>query len=300
MYGESQLSKYPPENNSRKILVVGISSVGEGAFSPDGASGRRLASILGVSDAREVVDTDNLWDGDPEDVVRRATGRRVVAMGRRVASYLGASTEWFRWTVSTRGFVVAACPHPSGLSRMWNDPLTVERVRGFLVGSMGPCIHVEGPDGSGKSTLVPLLAEAMNLRTVGTQDPPSSWDECLARIEERVAPGIVCDRSSGLVSELVYGPVLRGRTVASEEEMMGVVRAVSRAVTIVYCRPARLLPRRRLGEDEAHTSSVEERLDALRDRYDEVMENLKRVGMRVVEYDYGRGSVGEVARRCAE
>lgn len=224
-------------------------------------------------------------------------GRRVVFLGRRVSRSFGGPTEWFEWELTGR-FVSAAVPHPSGLSRWWNDPGNKDRARRFLSGVGRPCVHVEGPDGAGKSILAEKLSEKTGLRMVPTQDPPRDWDECRRRIDERIVPGVVCDRSSGLLSELVYGPVIRGKTCVDEGILWDAVRAVSRTVKFVYCRPRRFSPTWREGEDPAHVRAVRGRHAALVDRYDLVMSEVRRIGSSVLYYDWQRDDVEEVAR-CA-
>jgi len=223
-------------------------------------------------------------------------GRRVIALGRRVGDALRTPDIWMTWSLWNGEFIGATLPHPSGLNRWWNDSYHVTLARGFLKQVTRPCVHVEGPDGSGKSTLVHPMSELTGLRIVPPEDPPGSWDECLARISRRILPGLLCDRSSGLVSELVYGPVVRGRTITDEDMVWKVARAVSHAVVYIYCRPPResMQPLFRDEEDPDHVSAVREKFDDLVDRYDEVMARLSLEGARVIRYDWTQTTVEEV------
>ena len=65
-------------------------------------------------------------------------GRRVVLLGRNVAaafmgSMLADDFPQLTWVGSAinHGFVVARCPHPSGVCRWWNEPKNVEAARAF-------------------------------------------------------------------------------------------------------------------------------------------------------------------------
>jgi hypothetical protein len=52
--------------------------------------------------------------------------RPFIYLGKRVAEAFGFRGEWFEWSHDQ---VVA--PHPSGLSRWWNDPNNVGLARAF-------------------------------------------------------------------------------------------------------------------------------------------------------------------------
>lgn len=166
-----------------------------------------------------------------------------------------------------------------------------------------PCVHVEGPDGSGKSTLVSVLQTRVDLfpRVVGTEGPAKTWGECQARVMKRVHPGTLCDRSSGLVSELVYGPVLRGRTLVDEKLFWGLVKFVREFVTFVYCcPPVNVLSYTfRDDEPEEFRRAVRDNHAAIVARYAVVFAEMKRIGCRVVDYDYTRQTPEEVIRCVA-
>ncbi len=127
-----------------KLLLIG-ESVGPGGGAPfGGASGRRLASLCGVSheDFLSMVDAVNLlnrWPGRQRgpkghafpvvDARAAATaldlaGRTVALAGKRVALAFGLRDPPWLVEVSlgvgeSAAFVV---PHPSGVVRWYNDP----------------------------------------------------------------------------------------------------------------------------------------------------------------------------------
>lgn len=311
---------------SMKTVIVGESlgrSPSVEPLDPDRPSGGRLAGLLGMSgdEYRRSVDRVNVsptgWSESDstklrENLLPLLAGRRVVMLGRGVEGVLGGggTSPWMEWRL-TGGFVGSVLPHPSRLSRWWNDPRNVQFADGFMRRSVLPCVHVEGVDGSGKTTLVHELRRSVDarissmerMRVVETDGPPTSWSECLARVSRRILPGVVCDRSSGLVSELVYGPVLRGGTLEDEGEVWSVVASVVGAVSFVYCRPPRRLLSHapRDGEDRRHVEAVDGNLSALCDRYDEVMSRIVQMGGTVVEYDRTSSTPERVARcLCAE
>ncbi len=288
-----------------RTVIVGLDpGKNSGPLGAEYPSGKRLAELAevdGPTFEREF-DRVNLCPEAGGDHYEGAVnlrpilrGRRVITLGRIASEQLGSPKEWLKWELCG-DHVAASMPHPSGLSRWWNDPANVREANRFMTEARGPCVHVEGPDGSGKSTLVSKLATNLDRDLIPTDDPPSSWDECLARVDRRVRPGIVCDRSSGLVSELVYGPVLRGGTITDEETIWGVVGAVLGSVTFIYCRPpeSKIRPRFRDGEDPDHVRGVNSKGAELLRKYDDVMSRISRMGGRVIWYDWTQRSAGEV------
>jgi hypothetical protein len=271
------------------------------------ASGGRIAALCGLSGGQyhDRFDRVNLYphpDVPPEHDLEAGVnllpilrGRRVVTLGDRVSRVLGV-TGLFDWAVRPGGFVGAAMPHPAGRNRWWNAPEHTRNAKGFLRSLLKPSVHIEGPDGAGKTTLYEVLKGHLG-EGVPTDDPPADQSECMRRVQARVRPGVVCDRSSGLISELVYGPVLRGGTLGPEDTYWDVVRAVIHAVVFVYCRP-RKVPveslRFRGGEDRSHVQGVKEKYGELVERYDHVMSRVSALGGRVIRYNWERDNPSEV------
>jgi uracil-DNA glycosylase len=118
-------------------------------------SGRRLASLLELSNEDMLARHDfvNLLDEFPgkndsnhprgdafplrkaREAARRIAptfaGRAVVLLGRNVVDAFELEIDWFEWRPELES-LVAACPHPSGVSHWWNSPLNVERARSFF------------------------------------------------------------------------------------------------------------------------------------------------------------------------
>jgi uracil-DNA glycosylase len=132
-----------------------------------GASGKRFSDMLGV-DVTEVFETRNLisiWPGKSSkgslfplalaragmrDLMRELETRqlshpqlapsRLILAGTRVATVFHANnlprlewhTVWFAASM-VLPYEISIIPHPSGVSRAWNDPDMVERVQRFLL-----------------------------------------------------------------------------------------------------------------------------------------------------------------------
>ena len=111
---------------------------------------RRIGALIGLTaeDMAEMFHWENLLDAWPgygpnggskfpmSDARARASylfyekhrEHPFILLGKRVAAAFGVPTNqpWFVWRAD-----VAVCPHPSGLSRWWNDPENVESCREF-------------------------------------------------------------------------------------------------------------------------------------------------------------------------
>jgi chorismate mutase len=139
-------------HNRRMVTLIGQapsrSAGSRRAF--DGRSGRRLALFLGVDPSMlpRLARLRNLlpaWPGPasgakgdafPSAAARSAAGSMrlrgtVLLAGRGVARAIGVRAPFFEW-VELRGCRAAVIPHPSGVSRWWNDPRNAARARRFL------------------------------------------------------------------------------------------------------------------------------------------------------------------------
>jgi hypothetical protein len=283
-----------------RTIFVGISpgNSSKEPLSLHGMSGKRLSRLLRLPSEEYLARFDRVnllpfdgiscYDEVVADLVENLRpllrGRRVVALGSKVQRALNLPDKWFDWSYEP-GFVGASIPHPSGKNRWWNDPGQCQQAGVFLEKLNSPCIHVEGADGSGKSHLVKQLVECGGMY-VPTENPPTSWGDCLLRVRQRISSGAVCDRSSGLVSELVYGPVLRGRTIESERKIWELLQKVIHAVTFIYCRPSKFRLTSRPDESPEHVKAVEDNHEALVRRYDEVFDKMSCMGAKVIQYDW--------------
>lgn len=149
-------------------------------------------------------------------------------------------------------------------------------------------IIVEGMDGSGKTTLInSLMKDFPQLELVRNQHGPEQkfetwWPEQLDREESDRIP--IHDRF--FYSELVYGPILRGRINADPNLINNVLWFLRSSALLIYARPS--VDNLRKGiKKEKQMEGVEDRFTDLIELYDQVMSSeLNWYGNRFIHYSW--------------
>lgn len=139
---------------------------------------------------------------------------------------------------------------------------------------MSGVIIVEGPDGSGKSTLVKNLKSRFVLKSLKTikHGPPADaqdlYERCRDLLMEATESGNHCiiDRF-GLIGEQIYGPILRGKDLWVEipqkkQEILTAFNTLN--PFIIYCRPPATIIAS-LANHEVKSYDTPEHLQALQD-----------------------------------
>jgi len=150
-------------------------------------------------------------------------------------------------------------------------------------------IFLEGPDGSGKSTLFKVLTEGCGMPSTGHDGAaPQSVEEAFSRLETvSNSPPSVRDRVQA-VSDLVYAKVLGRKTFLTRSEYLCWLDEVD--PVIVYCRPLRHV----IEENEIHekphksvefTKTLSEKRHEIITEYDHVIQEVRR-RCSVLVYDY--------------
>jgi hypothetical protein len=169
-------------------------------------------------------------------------------------------------------------------------------------------VILEGMDNSGKSTLAMKLHEALDFPIIKppsynkvykqgekAQDACFLWNENILKETKRgnhPCYSYIFDRHQ-LISTPVYEPVLFKRNTLVMHPWFGrlVYQFAENAPLIVYCRPpAEVILN--FGDREQMKGVREEGI-ALLERYDIVIDQLKRAGFDVIEYDYTKPEATE-------
>lgn len=139
-------------------------------------------------------------------------------------------------------------------------------------------IIIEGPDGSGKTTLANYLSESMGFPIVHRSTPKTQEekDTMMKSYEDDIASGknIIWDRC--FYSEMVYGPIKRDQSYIDLMGMLSLeIKLQSVGAMIVYCTDDTLkLWERCKARGETYVKDIDE-LAAIVDGYDKLMLHTK-------------------------
>jgi hypothetical protein len=158
-------------------------------------------------------------------------------------------------------------------------------------------ILLEGPDGSGKSLLGDRLGRVLLAKLIHQGGPPQNYRDLIARLQTQLDNfGSILDRSP-IISERVYGPILRGGMLASEVVLdQWTDRFIEAGWILIYCRPpdqilldyaeSRLakIAREKSYKSEEHVRGVRDNMPKIISAYDETIELVRKKGMMVLTY----------------
>lgn len=157
-----------------------------------------------------------------------------------------------------------------------------------------PLIVVEGIDGAGKTTLIQnFRQQAKQLCWIlARSGPPQGTQDLLETINllgyggRHLSIPLIADRHP-LISEPIYGPIVRGKSLLeeyyTEESAQGYIASL--VDRVIYCKPD-LETAQRASRRERQMPGVHEHYWALYQAYDKAMEDLRRRGVLVIEYDW--------------
>jgi hypothetical protein len=156
-------------------------------------------------------------------------------------------------------------------------------------------IIVEGPDGSGKSTLCKYLGEEFDLQVVAPQEKGrmpklpvrNRVYRALGKAVQGRHPAKIYDRL--YFSELVYGPAIRGRIDFSPGERTYIENILwSMHCPIILCLPPLQIVRENLTKDSDSMEwlSRGKMEDPIQEIYNEYCKIPHRPTGQLIEYDY--------------
>lgn len=153
-------------------------------------------------------------------------------------------------------------------------------------------VVVEGPDGSGKSTLIDNLRLSCDRHcvTLGRSGRPKDLDEikCVVSwIEKYSGPTPLLMDRHPFISEAIYGNVLRGKSLLQDYYTMHDIDMHFRTSIdlVIYCRPPTSVIYHKLNANP-QLKGVREHINEIVRMYDSTMRYIEHAGARVVEYDW--------------
>ncbi|MFL6112625.1 MAG: hypothetical protein ACJ786_14915 [Catenulispora sp.] len=159
--------------------------------------------------------------------------------------------------------------------------MRAERLAAFRV------VALDGCDGTGKTSLANLLATHHGFTVVHSPRTPDQVD-LASRYRDLISGDgpLVMDRC--FISELVYGPLHRGRSRLSLEDAFDLAEAVTahHGVMVHMTAPAQVIQDRLLRRDGPPTTPIEqitELVDAYRRVFDAVAAHARVVGIDTAE-----------------
>ena len=152
-------------------------------------------------------------------------------------------------------------------------------------------IIVDGVDNTGKTTLAQELAEKYDLplrKSTGPQkDNPEIVKEFIySTLERDLQDEVIYDRHA-LITEKVYGPVLRGKNVLEEIEdsyYLLYMFKQTRPLIIYTVLPAEEI--KATFEERDQLEGVYENVDELYRRFNKLAGQLRSAGFQVIKYNY--------------
>lgn len=173
-------------------------------------------------------------------------------------------------------------------------------------------IIVEGMDGTGKTTLVQQLAHRLGMKPkkfVKSSGPDEDYKQTLvnrtiSEINELEAASLegrsinrLYDRFP-LISEAVYGPILRGHNCFGGLYYPLRSRLLALKTVIVYCRPYRSVIWSNI-QQSSQMSGVLEYFDELLDAYDKLFLEFTETPVKsyITTFDYTRDDVRELIHK---
>ena len=142
-------------------------------------------------------------------------------------------------------------------------------------------VIVEGVDGSGKSTLIENLISEFHFLTpvVNSAGPEQDFNSWWPEVLSKEYDGLVPIHDRFYYSELVYGPILRGKLLGDKKIHIEVRYKLRREAFLIYCRPTlkSILQESQVNEQ---MEGVSTHLVGLLEGYDKLMQ------MQPVYYDH--------------
>ena len=132
-------------------------------------------------------------------------------------------------------------------------------------------IIIEGLDNTGKTTAAQKIAELLKFNYVSGGGPEvGTYEGALAKLKEGL-PNKVQDRT--FISEMIYGPILRGKSGISDQEFMKLMDFLRQNQCILVYARRTVTQILATFDERDQLSGVKEHLHELYEQYDHYMFN---------------------------
>ena len=150
-------------------------------------------------------------------------------------------------------------------------------------------IIIEGPDGAGKTYLGTFLKKELKRELHHTGGPSEAINIKLQALMVMNSKTIIFDRCP-VISELIYGEVLRGKSLISKKEANNYFTWIKLKTIIIFCRPpietiTGVNWLEKPHKSAKHIEQVTDKILKIIYAYDEIIKKLRQKNLIVINFD---------------
>ena len=153
-------------------------------------------------------------------------------------------------------------------------------------------VLVLGMDNTGKTTLCNYLKEKQEFKLINSCGPHKTKEQMEKFIYENLSKeGYLVFERFCYFDEMVYGKILRNESKFSFSDSITDF-ILNSGVTIIYCRPS--IETIKNWQNREQMNGVIDKADELIERWDKVIRKARKLGFKVIKYDYKKHNVLDI------